>query len=166
VNDTTPARPPTLKQLEARAGKFRKAREAAQEKHRETLYRLFDAIAAESGASAALCAARQGRPAEPAAPPAPETLTAIDEEDWHVYVFVLPPPVVRPPCAGLIDQGRYIGGDPVGHACHGVAAETVWLGGLAWRLCASCAALARADSPRLTLPSWRAFVGDDGAVGG
>jgi hypothetical protein len=83
-----------------------------------------------------------------------------------VFAFTPPPPVVRPPCAALIDQGRHVGGDPVGHACHNDAAETVWLGGLGWRVCAGCAALARADSPRLTLPLWQAFVGDDGAVGG
>jgi hypothetical protein len=83
-----------------------------------------------------------------------------------VFAFDPPPPVVRPPCAGLIDQGRYVGGDPVGHACHDDAEETFWEGGLGWLLCASCAALARADSPRLTLPWWRAFLGDDGVTGG
>jgi hypothetical protein len=83
-----------------------------------------------------------------------------------VDAFTPPPPVVRPPCAGLIDQGRFIGGDPVGHTCDRPAEETYWLGGVGWRLCASCAALARADNPRLTLPSWRAFIGDDGAEGG
>jgi hypothetical protein len=83
-----------------------------------------------------------------------------------VFVFDPPPPVVRPPCAGLIDQGRYVGGDPVGHACHNDATETYWAGGVGWHLCAPCADMARAGSLRLTLPSWRAFVGDDGATGG
>jgi hypothetical protein len=83
-----------------------------------------------------------------------------------VDAFTPPPLVVRPPCAGLIGQARHIGGDPAGHACHNDAEETYWLGGVGWLLCASCAALARADSPRLTLPSWRAFVGDDGAKEG
>jgi hypothetical protein len=82
-----------------------------------------------------------------------------------VDAFTPPPLVVRPPCAGLLDQGRHVGGDPVGHACRNDATETYWLGGVGWRLCGSCAGMARADSPRLTLPLWRAFVGDDGSSG-
>jgi hypothetical protein len=74
-----------------------------------------------------------------------------------VDAFTPPPLVVRPPCAGLLDQGR--------HACHNDATETYWLGGVGWRLCGPCADMARADSPRLTLPLWRAFVGDDGSSG-
>ena len=68
--------------------------------------------------------------------------------------------VVRPLCEALIDQGRVIGGDPVGHACLADAQETVWLEGLSWRVCASCAALVRVGSNRVTLPLWRARLGD------
>ncbi|MDE2102924.1 MAG: hypothetical protein KGL39_37115 [Patescibacteria group bacterium] len=54
-------------------------------------------------------------------------------------------------CAGLIDQDRFIGGDPVGHKCTKLSTTTVWRNGLNWRLCDDCAALFRGKSPRLTL---------------
>jgi hypothetical protein len=64
-----------------------------------------------------------------------------------------------PRCAALLDQDRYIGDDPVGHACYNQASETVWIGGVGWRVCSSCAALVRSGSNRVTLPLWRAEVG-------
>jgi hypothetical protein len=88
VNDTTPARPPTLKQLEARAAKAQAARQVAwekvkktQEAHAAALGCFAGAIGHEAAAFQALCAARGGRPAETPMPPAPETLAAADEED-------------------------------------------------------------------------------------
>jgi hypothetical protein len=84
----TPARPPTLKQLEARAAKARRERGLAWEKvmrARDALSAalgyLHDYLGHETAAFQALCAARQGRTPEPAAPPAPETLTGADEVD-------------------------------------------------------------------------------------
>jgi hypothetical protein len=55
------------------------------------------------------------------------------------------------PCEALLDQDRYIGGDPVGHACFNSAQELVWLDGFSWRVCSDCAALIRANSDRVTL---------------
>jgi hypothetical protein len=84
----TAPRPPTLKQLEARAARAQAARIAAWEKVSKARMSLaqaldvfHDALGHETAAFRALCAAGQGRPAEVAAPPAPETLTAADEED-------------------------------------------------------------------------------------
>jgi hypothetical protein len=54
-------------------------------------------------------------------------------------------------CCGLLDQNRYIGGDPVGHCCSNPSEETVWQGGVNWRLCRPCADLFRENSPRLTV---------------
>lgn len=65
-----------------------------------------------------------------------------------------------PLCAGLIDQGRKVGGDPVGHSCGNVATERYWVGGLSWPVCASCAGGLREDSGRVTLPWWRAQPGE------
>jgi hypothetical protein len=81
------ARPPTLKQLEARAQKARDARAAAWgrvTKARAALCAaldgLHDAMGHESACFAVLSGARQGKAPDPA-PPAPETLTSVDEED-------------------------------------------------------------------------------------
>ena len=63
-------------------------------------------------------------------------------------------------CAGLIDQGHTIGGDPVGRACGNAATETVWAGGLGWRVCPACAADVRAGGGRVLLPLWRAKAGE------
>jgi hypothetical protein len=82
-----PARPPTVRQLEARALRTQKTRRAAWLKVGKARAALCEALndfeedlGRENAAWAALCAARQGRAPEPA-PPAPETLTAVEEED-------------------------------------------------------------------------------------
>jgi hypothetical protein len=88
----TPARPPSLKQLEARASRAQAARQAAWEKVMKARAALYaglsaaldsfnDSLGHETAAFQVLCAARQGRAAETPAPPAPETLTSADEED-------------------------------------------------------------------------------------
>lgn len=83
----TSSRPPSLKYLEARAAKARKARESAWDRVARAraglsaaLDSFSDALGHETAAFQALCAARQGKAPEPA-PPAPETLTSVDEED-------------------------------------------------------------------------------------
>jgi hypothetical protein len=88
MNETAaPARPPTLRQLEARAVKAKKARVIAAEKFRRAHRALDEAFAAyeaalsdETLARGSLALSREGKTAEPA-PPAPETLTGADEED-------------------------------------------------------------------------------------
>jgi hypothetical protein len=88
MTDTaTPARPPSLRQLEARAQKAQKARRATWLKVGKARAALCEALndfeedlGQENAAWAELCAARQGKAPEPA-PPAPETLTSVDEED-------------------------------------------------------------------------------------
>jgi hypothetical protein len=88
MNETaTPARPPTLRQLEARAAKARKVRRAGWLKVGKARAALCEALndfeedlGQENAALEALCAARQGLAPDPA-PPAPETLTGADEED-------------------------------------------------------------------------------------
>lgn len=71
-----------------------------------------------------------------------------------------------PRCAGLIDPGRRIGDDPVGHACPNVATDR--LAGLAWdgrmifwRLCASCKGSLDAGETKVSLPPWKAVMGED-----
>ncbi len=66
-------------------------------------------------------------------------------------------------CAGLIDQDRAIGGDPVGHACDRWATGIYWIGsdGLGWPVCDSCRAALKAGDGRVTLPLWRAVAGRD-----
>jgi hypothetical protein len=58
---------------------------------------------------------------------------------------------VRPPyaCECLIDQGRIIGGDPVGHACVRPSTRRHPSGRL---VCETCFELLARDSPRVTLP--------------
>jgi hypothetical protein len=63
-------------------------------------------------------------------------------------------------CAGLIDQGRVIGGDPVGHACPRPATGKWWEGGLYWPVCSECLASLRAGEGRVWLPEWRARAGE------
>jgi hypothetical protein len=65
-------------------------------------------------------------------------------------------------CAGLIDQDRRIGNDPVGHACGNLATERWWIQGFSWPVCGTCAAMLRANNGRVTLPGWKAEVGKDG----
>jgi hypothetical protein len=88
MNETAPpARPPTLRQLEARAVKAKKARVVAADKFLRAHRALGDAFTAyeaalsdETLARGSLSLAREGLAPEPA-PPAPETLTGADEED-------------------------------------------------------------------------------------
>jgi hypothetical protein len=65
-----------------------------------------------------------------------------------------------PLCDGLIDQGRSIGGDPAGYSCGRAATATHWQGGVCWRVCAGCKALLDAGAGRVTLPAWRARLGE------
>jgi hypothetical protein len=66
-----------------------------------------------------------------------------------------------PLCAGLIDQGRVIGGDPVGHGCDRAATHTFWRDGLWWPVCAGCLADLEARMGRVSLPWWRAQAGTE-----
>lgn len=66
-----------------------------------------------------------------------------------------------PLCAGLIDQGRVMGGDPVGHACPRPATDTFWRGGLWWPVCAGCRTSLEAGEGRVSLPLWRARAGSE-----
>jgi hypothetical protein len=66
-----------------------------------------------------------------------------------------------PLCAGLIDQGRVIGGDPVGHACCQIATRQFWVEGLYWPVCASCLTSLKAGEARVTLPAWKARPGSE-----
>ncbi len=63
-----------------------------------------------------------------------------------------------PLCDGLIDQGRFIGSDPVGHACGAQATTCHRAGGLRWRVCERCASWLGQDNGRVTLPTWRAQI--------
>lgn len=83
----TAARPPSLRQLEARVARLAKARVAASQRLRRAHAAFDDAFTAlaravdeEALARGSLSVARQRKPPEPA-PPAPETLTGADEED-------------------------------------------------------------------------------------
>jgi hypothetical protein len=64
-------------------------------------------------------------------------------------------------CAGLVDQGRFVGGDPVGHACPRAAEAWFWRDGFCWAVCAACLASLRADEGRVTLFPWRAWTGTE-----
>jgi hypothetical protein len=66
-----------------------------------------------------------------------------------------------PLCAGLIDQGRVMGGDPVGHGCLRPATDTYWRDGLWWGVCAGCLASLEAGEGRVSLPLWRARAGSE-----
>lgn len=54
-------------------------------------------------------------------------------------------------CDALLDQNRYIGDDPVGHACSNDAAyETSWIDGASILICESCKEILLSDLKRLT----------------
>lgn len=57
---------------------------------------------------------------------------------------------MNPPCEALLDQDRYIGGDPVGHACYNQANFFCLHGGLIHAVCESCFQLVWNDSPRIS----------------
>lgn len=61
-----------------------------------------------------------------------------------------------PLCAGLIDQGRVIGNDPVGYGCARPATDTYWRDGLWWPVCGVCLASLEAGGGRVSLAWWRA----------
>lgn len=51
-------------------------------------------------------------------------------------------------CEMLIDQGRYIGSDPVGHACRNVGTHTF----NGYVICLDCVEEIKKDSKRITFP--------------
>jgi hypothetical protein len=87
MNETAPARPPTLKQMEARLARATKARVVAADKFLRAHRALGDAFTAYEAALSeetlvrgTMPLARGAGASEPALP-APETLTGADEED-------------------------------------------------------------------------------------
>lgn len=52
-------------------------------------------------------------------------------------------------CEMLIDQGRYIGSDPVGHACHNVGTHTF----NGYVVCLDCVDKIKNEPERITFPS-------------
>lgn len=64
-------------------------------------------------------------------------------------------------CAARIDQGRYIGNDPVGFQCSNYGTQVVWIDGLSWHLCDRCKNLLASDPARVTLPMIRAMPGGE-----
>ncbi len=67
---------------------------------------------------------------------------------------------MRPMCAGMVDQGRRIGGDPVGHKCSRTAESLYWIDGLSWHVCDDCKRHLDADDGRVQLPLWAARAGE------
>ncbi len=63
-------------------------------------------------------------------------------------------------CTALIDQDRFIGGDPVGYGCSSSAVTVHWKNGFGWRLCAQCAVMLAEEPHRVTLPWWRGEPGN------
>ena len=54
-------------------------------------------------------------------------------------------------CDALVDQNKYIGDDPVGHACFNEAKyETAWIDGEPILLCEECSQILLTDLARLT----------------
>ena len=57
--------------------------------------------------------------------------------------------VIKPKCNALIDQNRYIDGDPIGHICYNDA-ELIYKD--TWFLCNDCLKELNKKSNRITLP--------------
>ena len=57
---------------------------------------------------------------------------------------------LRPICDMLIDQGQYINGDPVGHACYNFATHTDGK----YLICDQCLELLQTEPERITIPSF------------
>lgn len=63
-------------------------------------------------------------------------------------------------CCALVDQNRYIGDDPVGHACSERAIKTVWLKGVGFRVCNRCVTMLESEPERITFPVCRGELGE------
>ena len=73
------------------------------------------------------------------------------------------PPILIPNfkmCSGMIDQGRMIGGDPVGHSCYQTATKTWWIDGIGFPVCAACFDLLEQKSERICLAGWKGEPGN------
>ena len=55
---------------------------------------------------------------------------------------------IYPPCDMLIDQNRYIGSDPIGHACSNKATHTDGT----YNVCESCLRMFKDEPERITIP--------------
>lgn len=73
------------------------------------------------------------------------------------------PVIIRLPCDALIDQRRYIGGDPVGHACRNDA-EVEYrhpdFPGAYWLVCRECFRMLHEEPERIDL-RWGRHEGSD-----
>jgi hypothetical protein len=66
------------------------------------------------------------------------------------------PGSIHPSCDMLIDQNRYIDGDPVGHCCHNAATHVV---GTTHFICDECIGLIKSGSDRITIPEAGSVAG-------